>query len=84
MTEYPGSHRFHGATLFMNVKNTEPEFTNDMGSLNIAYDSREEKWSRATDPHNYNKGRKFVGLKKQITTEDGNLPHNLIPDGTRM
>jgi hypothetical protein len=76
----PACHRFQGATLFMHAKNTKLDFMDETGSLNGAYDSWENQWSKATDPQFYNKDHTFVDLAKQVTSEDSALPYDEIPD----
>ncbi|KAH6702793.1 hypothetical protein BKA61DRAFT_646779 [Leptodontidium sp. MPI-SDFR-AT-0119] len=75
----PGCHRFQGATLFMHAKNTKLDFMDKAGSLNTAYNSWENQWSKATDPQFYNKDHTFVDLAKQVTSEDSALPYDEIP-----
>jgi hypothetical protein len=73
----PGFDRFRGATLFAHAKNTKLEFMS--ASLTQAYDSWQAKWSEVADPQFYNKGRTFVDLAKQVTSEDSALPYDSIP-----
>jgi hypothetical protein len=76
----PTCHRFAGATLFLHAKNTKLDFIDKTGSLNTAYDSWENQWSKATDPQFYNKDHTFVDLAKQVTSEDSALPYDKIPE----
>jgi hypothetical protein len=77
----PGCRRFHGATLFMHSKNTKLEHMKTADrDLMMAYDDWESSWSQATDPQFYNKDRTFVDLAKQITSEDSDLPYDLVPE----
>ncbi|KFZ22967.1 hypothetical protein V502_02555 [Pseudogymnoascus sp. VKM F-4520 (FW-2644)] len=74
----PGLHRFRGATLFSNAKNTKVEFNRK--SLTQAYEVWEQRWSDATNPEFYNKDRTYVDLAKQVTSKDSAVPYDEIPE----
>ncbi|KAL5344208.1 hypothetical protein ACLOAV_010826 [Pseudogymnoascus australis] len=74
----PGLHRFRGATLFSNAKNTKVEYNRK--SLTQAYEVWEQRWSDATNPEFYNKDQKYVDLAKQVTSKDSAVPYDQIPE----
>lgn len=74
----PGLHRFRGATLFSNAKNTKVEYNRK--SLTQAYEVWEQRWSDATNPEFYNKDRTYVDLAKQVTSKDSAVPYDQIPE----
>jgi len=78
IADNPGFHRFEGATLFMNAKNTKLQYMRT--SLTNAYDTWEEHWSKVADPQFYNRDRTFIDLAKQVTSEDSALPYDQIPE----
>ncbi|OAF54449.1 hypothetical protein VC83_09238 [Pseudogymnoascus destructans] len=71
-----GFHRFRGATLFINAKNTKLEFSHP--SLTQAYGIWEQRWSHAANPEFYNKDSTYVDLAKQVTSEDSALPYDQL------
>lgn len=77
--ENPGFHRFQGATLFTNSKDTKLA-TSDANGLVEAYDCWKKQWLDAADPEFYNPDRTFVDIAKQVTSQDSALPYDQIPE----
>lgn len=77
IAENPGFSRFSGATLFAHAKNTKLDHMTF--GMTTAYERWERLWSTIADPQFYSKGRTYVDLGKQVTSEDTALPHDAIP-----